>query len=206
VALAVVLVIAVVAAGAGAWYYLRPAGGQGALSLSFPEGASGPLDEGVSYELSVEGDPGGSASFRLVVDSEPIGSPQPTLESFAPPAGRHSVAVEVTRDSSVEITDPIEIYVIGELPEAGYRVNLVSVTADPASWSTAISAFDRLVAEGHTELSLLPSDRFASLLSGYWNLFVPGFGDNQDQAEAYCESFGLEIPHECFASRFDPNA
>ncbi len=175
------------------------------LVFSFPAGAAGPLDEGESYDLSVLG--GDDATlYRLIVDGEPIGQPSSQVDPVIARAGRHSLAVEVTRGDVIESTEVVETYTIGALPPAGLRVNLASVTADPSKWSSAISQFDRLVDDGHVELELLPSDWFASLTPGYWNIFVPGFGEDRAEANAYCASFSLVSTDECFVSHFDPNA
>jgi hypothetical protein len=196
-------VAAVAAGGAGLWFYAG-LGDDADPELAFPEGSSGPLDEGVSYDLAVAGDHE-DATYRLVVDGQAVGSPEPTIKPFVPEAGRHSVAVEVTMGSSVDVTEPVEVYVIGQLPGESYRANLESVMADPVNWSAAIRAFDQLVAAGHDDLLLLPSERFVSLTTGYWSLLVAGFED-REAARGYCERFGREIPNECFTARFTPSA
>lgn len=200
------LMVVVALGGAGFLVLTRAEGALEPLTFSFLEGLSGPLDADISYDLIVGGTDG-DAGYRLLVDGEPTGPTGPTLESFTPATGgRHSVAVEVTRGDVIEVTDVIEVYVIGELPPAGYRANLGSVTADPANWTSAINRYDELIEIGHADLELLPSSRFATLTPGFWNLYVPGFGDDRVAAENYCLQFGLEIPNGCFASRFDPNA
>lgn len=175
------------------------------LVLSFEEGSSGPVDAGSSYDLAVAGAEEATA-FRIIVDGEPIGTASAELEPFVPIAGRHSVAVEATRGDDVSRTDVVEIYAVGALPDAGFRANLVSITARPDNWPAAISRFDELVAEGHTDLQLLPSDRFPTLPGGFWNVFVPGFRDNRGAGLDYCARFELSIPDECFVTFFDPNA
>ncbi|MDH3681733.1 MAG: protein kinase [Acidimicrobiia bacterium] len=206
-ALLALTVVVAALLGVGAWLSL---GGlltesPGEVAFEFPAGSSGPLDAGVAYDLAVTGGDDGTR-LRLVVDGEPIGSPEPQLPPFIAEAGRHSVAVEAITDDDVQRTELVEVYVIGDLPEPGFRANLLSVTAAPANWSTAIARFDELVVDGHTDLQLLPSDRFPRLPGGFWNIFVPGFGDSREDAVAYCASFELLVPDECFVTFFDPNA
>lgn len=173
--------------------------------VDFAEGVTGPLDAGVGYELAVEGG-SSSTTFQILVDGEPAASAAERPVVFVPEPGRYQVTVESTTGSVVEVSDVYDVYVIGEPPAAGYRVNLASVTESPENWAATIDRFDRLRQAGHDGLELLPSSRFASLTPGFWNLFVPGFGEDRPRAETYCEDFGLEIPTECFVSRFDPEA
>ncbi len=175
------------------------------LAFAFAAGTDGPLDADERFDLEVEG-AGPDTRFRYVVDGEPIGTAAAELGPFVAGPGRHSIAVEVTQGDTVELTEPVEVYVIGELPTAGYRANLSSITAIPENWPTALEVYDRLVDDGHTDLELLPSDRFPALQGGFWNLFVPGFGDDREAGVAYCESFGLGTTDECFVSFFDPDA
>ncbi|MGF1596372.1 MAG: protein kinase [Acidimicrobiales bacterium] len=166
----------------------------------------GPLQAGSSYQISVTG-PGvdGSAGFQTLVDGTPVGPLTiGELEPFAPPAGRHQLQIQVTRQDEVAVTEPVEFYAIGDAPDAGFRANLASLSIGSENWPAALDAFDRLVAAGHDDLQLLTSDAFPSLRPGFWNLFVPGFGQDRQAAEAYCAEFDLAIPNECFASRFDP--
>ncbi len=192
--------------GGGVYAAVQGFGGDPApVIFDFPAGSSGPLDAGISYDLAVEGaDPG--TLFRLVLDDVPVGQPAVELDPFVPTAGRHSVAIEITDDDAVRTSEPIEVYVIGDLPSPGFRANLLALTSNPANWSTAIERFDELVAAGHDDLELLPSDRFASLQPGFWNLYVPGFGDDRAAAVSYCADFELVVPDDCFASFFDPEA
>ena len=175
------------------------------VAFAFATAIEGPIDAGERYDLEVDGAETGTL-FRYVVDGEPIGIPTEVLAPFVAEAGRHSVAVEVTQGDNVTQTTPIELYVVGEPPAAGYRANLSSITATAENWPTALEVYDRLVDDGHTDLQLLPSDRFPTLQAGFWNLFVPGFGDDRDAGVAYCESFDLETPNECFVRFFDPEA
>ncbi len=213
----VVLAAVLVAAIAGGWWFAvgRDDGADEVtaetipplppVALAFDEGSTGPLDAGQAYELAVTG-ADGSATYRLVLDGAAIGEPVPQLAAYVPEAGRHSVAVEVTRGDQVDVTDPIEIYAIGEIPEPGWRVNLLSVTARPANWPVAIRQFDALVDAGHGELQLLPSDRFLGLRAGFWNVFVAGFGSDRASAVDYCTDFELSVPDECFVTFFDSTA
>lgn len=202
VAMLALLVIAAV--GAGVFLALRGADGV-EVALTFAAGSSGPLDVGQSYDLEIAGDD--DAQYEVLVDGEPVAGPAPLPLRFAPEvAGRQALTVRATRGDAVVESEPIELYVIGELPDPGYRANLASLTDDAANWSTTLQRYDSFVAEGHTDLELLPSSRFASLTPGFWNLYVPGFGDERDDGVAYCDEFGLAVPDECFVTFFDPNA
>lgn len=175
------------------------------LAFAFDVGSSGPLDAGDTFDLEVLG-AGPETRYRYVVDGVPVGMPTEDLGPFVADPGRYSMAIEVTQGEVVTTTPPVALYVIGDLPSAGYRANLSSITAESANWATALDVYDRLVDEGHTDLQILPSDRFASLRGGFWNLFVGGFGDDRDAGLAYCDEFGLAPPDECFVSFFDPEA
>ena len=204
--LGLVLVIAALASG-GAYFGVQQLGGSSEVPVvfDFPAGSTGPLDAGVSYDLAVDGADSGTL-FRLVLDGEPVGEPTDQLDPFVPSAGRQSVAIEITEGDVVRTSEPVELYVIGDLPAPGYRANLLSLTSDPNNWPIAIERYDELVAAGHSDLELLPSDRFSSLQPGLWNLYVPGFGDDRAAAVAYCNEFELVIPDDCFARFFDPEA
>jgi hypothetical protein len=201
--IAALFVMMVAGVGAGVFWLSRESLPD--LVLEFPAGSTGPLDVGESYGLAVEGGDE-SSLYRLVVDGQATGEPTSELEPWIAAAGRHSVAVEVTRGDVVEVTNTVEVYTIGTLPPAGLRVNLGSVMAEPDEWSTALRRFDELFEGGHLGLELLPSDRFPSLSPDYWNLYVPGFGEDRAGANAYCEQFSLAVPDECFVSFFDPHA
>lgn len=200
-ALLAVLVVAAGAGGVGLWAARRP--GHPApqpLAVTFDQAHAGPLDRGQTYSLSATGGPTG-ATYRLVVDGAPVGTPAPTPAPWVPTvAGRHTVAVEASAAAVTESSNPIPVYVLGNLPMAGFRVNLAAVPLAPDSWPDALARYDQLVAAGHDKLELLPSK------GGFWNLFVPGFGEDADAARAYCTSRGLQIPSECFSARFDPNS
>ncbi|MEM9134724.1 MAG: serine/threonine-protein kinase [Actinomycetota bacterium] len=197
-------VLVVAAVGAGVLLALR---GDDAVevTLAFVDGSSGPLDLGQTYALDVTGHD--DAEFELLIDGEPVAGPAALPLAFTPEtAGRQALSVRTTRGDLVGETEVIELYVIGELPDAGYRANLASLTDDAANWPATLERFDEFVAEGHTGLELLPSSRFASLRPGFWNLYVPGFGEEQEDGRAYCTDFGLSVPEECFVTFFDPEA
>ncbi len=168
------------------------------------EATSGPLEAGRPYEVRVVDGPA-AARFRLVIDGERVGVPTTTVPVLTPAAGRHSVALEITTPGTVELTAPIELYAIGDPPPAGYRVNLASVSVEDDGWEVALAAFDRLVSDGHADLELLTSAVYAQLVPGFWNLYVTGFGEDVDAAEAYCRRFDLAVPDRCFASYFEPD-
>ncbi|MEZ5411186.1 MAG: protein kinase [Acidimicrobiales bacterium] len=172
--------------------------------LNLAQAGYGPLDVNVAYPISVSGGPAG-ATYQLLVDDAPVGEAGATLEAFTPQsAGRHAVAVRAATGADTVTSEPVQIYVIGPVPAAGFRANLQSVASTPENWPKVLASFDELKRAGHTDLLLLPSDRFASLTPGYWNLFVAGFGDDREAAAAYCAQFQLEIPTQCYVGRFDP--
>lgn len=174
------------------------------LQLELPQAVLGPLDVNASYPMSVSGGPDG-ATYQLLVDDAPVGDPTASLSAFVPQsAGRHSVAVEAASEAGTVTSEPIQIYVIGPVPPAGFRVNLQSVESTPENWPKVLASFDALKQAGHTGLLLLPSDRFASLKPGFWNLFVLGFGEDREAAMKYCTDFELAVPVQCYVGRFDP--
>lgn len=175
------------------------------IALAFLEGSSGPLEAGESYQMEVTGTDE-TARYRLVVDDAPTGSPVPQIPGYVPEAGRHSVAVEVTRGETVETTETVEIYAIGEIPPPGWRANLLSVSAEPDNWPSALRRFDELVDAGHEGLELLPSDWFLGIPTGFWNVFVPNVAEDRPAAARYCDRFGLAVPNECFVTFFDSDA
>ncbi len=172
--------------------------------LTLAQAELGPLDVNSPYPVSVAGGPDG-ATYQLVVDGAPVGEPRASLTAFTPAtAGRHAVAVAATTGAGTVTSEPIQIYVIGPVPAAGFRANLQSVESKPENWPKVLASFDELTQAGHTGLLLLPSDRIASLKPGYWNLFVLGFGDDRDAAAKYCTDFQLAVPDQCYVGRFDP--
>lgn len=175
--------------------------GVGTPSVVFAEAVDGPVRSGDSYTLDVDG-AAPATTYRLLEDGSMVAE-GPAPFSYTPAPGRHEIVLQTATDPPVR-SSPVELYAVGDLPPAGYRVNLASVPAEPGNWPTALAKFDELVAAGHTDLVLLPSDWFPQLTPGFWNLFIPGFGDEQDLGEAYCRSFDLAVPDDCFASYFDP--
>ncbi|MEM7339343.1 MAG: serine/threonine-protein kinase [Actinomycetota bacterium] len=173
------------------------------ITVAFADAVSGPLVAGATYPVTISGGPTGG-TYRLLVDGEEVAT-GPSPIDFSPPAGRHDLVI--TADTGNEVSsDVIPFYAVGEPPAAGYRANLLSVTEAPENWSIALARFDQLVAAGHDDVALLSSSDFPTLQAGFWNFFVAGFGDDRGAAQAYCESFGLAIPDDCFVARFDPDA
>ncbi len=223
VGVAAALVLVAIGIGGAALWTARAGGDETTTGVSTSTGATdppvpagtpvlrlaqaefGPLDVNTSYPISVSGAPEG-ATYQLVVDDAPAGQPSTTLAAFTPDAaGRHAVAVRATVAGVDTVTsEPIQIYVIGPVPAAGFRANLQSVKSSPENWPKVLASFDDLTSAGHTGLLLLPSDRFASLKPGYWNLFVLGFGEDRQAAADYCTEFKLSMPDQCYVGRFDP--
>ena len=170
----------------------------------FDEAAVGPIDAGTAYQIAVGDGPGG-AQYQLFVDGAATAEPAPELAPVSFEPGRHLLVIEITSPEGSTATDPVVVYAVGEIPGPGYRANLSSVNVETEGWAEAVRQFDDFVAAGHTDLQLMPSDWFPSLVPGYWNIFVGGF-ETSTAATEYCESFGLEVPVQCFAQRFDPDA
>jgi tRNA A-37 threonylcarbamoyl transferase component Bud32 len=197
--------VVMVAVGTGAWYLYSATEPLPPVVLKLPEAEIGPLEGGLSYELVVDGagaDPG--SLFQLLIDDEPVGEPTTILPVYeAAVAGRHKVVVEVTRGDKVESSDPIELYVLGDPPPEGYRVNLASISAQPRNWAATLREFDELAAEDHIDLELYPG---GSDENPRWHLFVPGFGDEREAGVEYCEQFfGLDYDtNDCYASFYAP--
>ena len=157
----------------------------------------GPLDPAGTYSIDLEGEAPG-ALLQVVVDGVPQGEPGPVLPDLILPTGRHTLLVNITDGGVVTSSTPVEVYVLGEPPaEAGDLANLASVDIVNEGWDEAIRRFDGFRTDGHEGLQLLP------ITPGYWNIFVAGLGDSETVA-AYCESFGLAVPADCFAKPFDP--
>lgn len=170
----------------------------------FDEAAVGPIQANTSYQIAV-GDGPGSAQYQLLVDGIPEADPAPELPPVIFEAGRHLLVIEITSPEGSSSTDPVVVYAVGEIPGVGFRANLSSVNVEAEGWAEAVRQFDEFVAAGHTDLELMPSDWFASLVPGYWNIFVGGF-DSSGEATDYCDGFGLAVPDQCFSQRFDPDA
>ncbi|MEM7322579.1 MAG: serine/threonine-protein kinase [Actinomycetota bacterium] len=174
------------------------------VTIAVAGGVDGPLAAETELPITVQGAAAG-AGYRPVVDGLATGAVGTEPPVVVLTSGRHSVAVEVTSQGEVEVTEPVEVYVAGDPPPPGYRANLASVAVD-GGWDAALATFDRLVADGHRDVQILRSDDSPRQTPGYWNLFVAGFGDDPEAAERYCEEYDLAIPSQCFAGYFDPNA
>lgn len=170
----------------------------------FDEAAIGPIDAGVSYSVAV-GEGPGNAMYQLLVDGEAQADPAPELPPVVFAPGRHLLVVDITSPDGNVSTDPVLVYAVGELPAVTWRANLSSVNVETEGWAEAVRQFEDFVSAGHTELQLMPSDRFPALTPGYWNLYIGGFDDNA-AATAYCEQYGLTVPDQCFPQLADPNA
>ena len=157
----------------------------------------GPLDPAGTYSIDLQGEAPG-ALLQVVVDGVPQGEPGPVLPDLILPTGRHTLLVNITDGGAVTSSTPVEVYVLGQPPvEVGDLANLASVDIVNEGWDEAIRRFDGFRTDGHEGLQLLP------ITPGYWNIFVAGLGDAETVA-AYCESFGLAVPDDCFAKPFDP--
>lgn len=206
-ALAAVGVLVAAAGFAGWLLFGRDSSGSEQPVFTFAAAVEGPVSDGASYQIKIEG-PGvnSSSSFRMVVDDVAIGEPvQGALEPFAPPAGRHQVAVEVTRGDSVEQSNPVDFYAIGPVPTTGFGANLASINnSSPASWPRTLALFDELVEDGHTDLQIFDSIDLGR--EGFWRLLVGGLGDERVDAIDYCKRFELTDIDECFAFSFPPGS
>lgn len=170
----------------------------------FDQAAVGPIDAGVEYQIAV-GDGPANAQYQLLVDGVAAAEPAPVLPPVTFEPGRHLLVIDITGVDQPISTNPVVVYAVGAVPAAGFRANLSSVNIETEGWAEAVRQFDEFVAAGHTDLKLMPSDPFPSLVPGYWNLFVDGF-DSATGATNYCEGAGLVVPEQCFAQPFDPNA
>lgn len=175
--------------------------------VAFDQAAVGPINADEPYTISIVGGPA-DGMLQLLIDGAPAAEPAPELAPVTFTPGRHLLEVKVTSATAGEVsTTPVLVYAVDAGPsEVTYRANLASVNVDPniEGWAEAVRRFDEFVANGHTDLKLMPSDRYPSLTPGYWNLFVDGFG-SASEAEAYCEAAGLAVPLDCFPVRIDPN-
>ncbi len=170
----------------------------GEPTLQFEEAEVGPLLTDTTYSIELLGQPTGS-QVQVVVDDLPQEQPTEFVPDLKLPAGRHTIFLQII-DASGETTNTnsVEMYVLDELPAAGWRVNLKSVDMVNEGWPEAIRQYDEFRALGHDSLKILP------LTDGFWNLFVADFGPDVAPAEEYCESFELAQPDECFPVLFDP--
>ncbi|MEL7157593.1 MAG: serine/threonine-protein kinase [Actinomycetota bacterium] len=201
--LGLLVVAAVVGAGIGV-AVVRTRTNVPEVTFTFPDARTGPLDRGETYDLVIGGGDD-ETRFELLLDGRSIEGPAAAITSFSPDGGgRHALVVRSTRGDDVAVTDAVEFYVIGDLPPPGYRANLASLTADPENWPSTLERFDELVDEGHIGLEILPSSRFPALRPGFWNLYVPGFGQDRQAGLDYCGEFGLAVPNDCFVTEFIP--
>ncbi|MDH3681732.1 MAG: hypothetical protein OEV40_17485, partial [Acidimicrobiia bacterium] len=184
----------------------EPAGPATGLTpvVIFDEAAIGPIDAGVSYTIAI-GEGPGNATYQLLVDGEAQAEPAPELPPVVFTPGRHLLVVNITSPEGNLSTDPVLVYAVGETPALTWRANLSSVNVETEGWAEAVRQYEDFVAAGHTELQLMPSERFPALTPGYWNLYIGGFEDNA-AATAYCEQYGLTVPDQCFPQLADPNA
>ncbi len=175
--------------------------------VEFDAAALGPIMADTEYTINVAGGPA-DATYQLLVDGVAAAEPAPTLAPVTFAQGRHLLEVKITSATGESATPPVVVYAAQEAaPGVTFRANLASINVDPniEGWAEAVRRFDEYQAAGHTEVELAPSDWYASLTPGYWNIFVDGFG-TAAEAETYCEGFGLTIPDQCFPVRFDPAA
>ena len=161
-------------------------------NLFFEQAEAAPLVQGETYSIDLVGEPEGSL-LQVIVDEIPQGEPDALLPDLILPAGRHSLRVEITNGAEVSSSTQVEVYVLGEPPVQGFRANLSSVDMQTEGWTEAIRQFDEYRAAGHENLQLSP------ITPGYWNIFVPGFGEDSQAPLDYCETFGLAVPDDCFA-------
>ncbi len=164
------------------------------LSLVGVDG--GPLDAATTYSIDLVGEAPGSM-LQVVVDSVPQGEPAAVLPDLILPPGRHTLSVNVTNGAELTTSTPVSVYVLDQVPPAGHIANLASIDILNEGWDEAIRRFDGYRDAGHEGLQLLP------ITPGYWNIFVGGLGDAAT-VTAYCESFGLAVPDDCFPRPFDP--
>jgi hypothetical protein len=145
------------------------------------------------------------ASYQLLVDDAPQADPAPALPPVTFTPGRHLLVVNITSAEGNTSTAPVVVYALGPAPEPSYRANLASIDTTTEGWGVAVRRFDEYIAQGHSNLKLMPSDPYPSLKPGYWNIFVDGFAD-ETAALAYCAQYNLAVPSDCFARYFDANA
>jgi hypothetical protein len=164
-------------------------------TLLFPA-AVGPLERFTTYEIELAAAPDGEL-LQVVVDGILQGTPAETLPNLILPEGRHTIEISML-DGEVETgrSNPIEIYVYGDEPAAGYTANLSSVNIADEGWDEALRRYDQFREAGHENAIMLP------LVDGYWNIMVPGFGSDVGAVENYCGSFNLAFPDQCFARNY----
>lgn len=165
------------------------------LQLNGAEG--GPLEAGATYSIELVGAPP-DALLEVVVGGSPKSDPSTVLPDLTFGPGRHTLSVNIDDGGTVFPSSSLEVFVLDEAPAAGFLANLASINIVSEGWDEAIRRYDEYRAAGHEGLQILP------ITPGFWNIFVPGLGTERAAVEAYCESFGLAVPDECFAKEFDP--
>jgi len=205
-------VASLAAVGAAAWFLLVPAvddaSGSGSdetdsgIPLTIDGAASGPLEAGERYAVSIP-DQAAGASFRLLVDEQAVGGAGATIPDLVPTAGHHEVVVEIIDEPDVERTATIDIIAIAPSPEPGFRATLARFPTTAELWPGLVDAVGSLSDDGHTEIELLESADVAGVSNGVWLVTVGGFADGA-AAEEYCARFGLSIPDRCYAAPVVP--
>ena len=180
-----------------------PSGGGPSINVADNAAALGPLPNDTEYTMVAEGVAEGS-TLRYVVDGQAQGEPFTELPPLRLEPGRHTVALEQTVGDQVSVGGAIAVYVLGPTPGKSVRANLKSVSIESEGWAEAVKQYDLLL-EDHPNLTLTPSNPYASLTPGFWNLYVDGFATSEEAA-AYCEKAGLTVPDDCFPKAFDPQA
>lgn len=184
-----------------------PASPTGEPLLVMPAAEEGPLTTETAFPIEILSAPAG-VQYQIVVDDIPQGNPYVVLPDLHLPAGYHTIYVEMIDGANRTPTNTIDVHVFDntQVPATGYRANLASINVETEGWSEAVSRFNQYKAAGHENLRMTPSDPYPSLVPGYYNIYVDGFGEDRAGAQKYCEDFNLAIPDECFPSYFDPEA
>lgn len=200
------------AVGAAAWFLLVPAvedasgsgsdGDTGTVPLVIEGAATGPLEAGERYAVSVPDQTAGS-NFRLLVDGQAVGEAGATIPDLVPTAGHHEVVVEVIDGADVERTMTVDIIAVAPSPEPGFRATLARFPAAAELWPDLVGAVGSLAADGHAEIEVLESADVAGVSNGVWLVTIGGFADGA-AAEEYCARFGLSIPDRCYAAPVVP--
>lgn len=164
------------------------------------QGGGGPLATEVPYTVDMSPVPADS-QFVVIVDGQEQSDPIDFVPDLVLPEGRHSLVIRALHGGQAIESNSVEVYVLPPTPATGWRANLSSVDLVNEGWEEALRQFDEYRAANHENLVLTPSDPYPELLPGYWNIYVGGFPDRA-AASAYCESFGLEVPADCFPSDF----
>lgn len=168
-------------------------------TLFFEAATSGPLREGETYSIDLVGEPEGSL-LQVVVDDIRQGEPDVLLPDLILPAGRHRIFIEMTNGTEVSQSTAVDLFVLGPPSPQGFAANLSSVDMQTEGWAEAIRRFDEYRAAGHESVQIRP------ISPGYYNIFVAGFGEDRSAAVAYCESFNLAVPDQCFPTYHESTA